>query len=313
MIGVIIDRIANQQKKKKALNHTKNMPLECPKAPMDQALPTLSGKSNVVECEECGTENAMWQCQECEQALCAMCEVDLHRKGARMRHIRIPLTAKALQAKNMSISATTNAESKENEQQQVVDHRAECKFCHRRFNPDRVEKHMRICNAAKKKDKRRKVWDGPAKRIENTDFAQYKHNRSSTPEKVKEWKKNGRRWREESSQLRQVALVSDEYHIPKVLEEWTPAMSSKLATEWRKKNGPLIERKEEEEIVKPKSARNKRSTSSTPRVPPSGNKAKKKLPGMRGSSVRVGNRSNKSSNGNSAKSSNNSSAKSSAL
>merc|ERR1712129_527961 len=89
-------------------------------------------------------------------------------------------------------------------------------------------------------------------------------------------------------------------------------MSSSQATKWRKKNGPLIERKEEEEIVKPKSARNKRSTSSTPRVPSSGNKAKKKLPGMRGSSVRVGNRSNKSSNGNSAKSSNNSSAKSSA-
>merc|ERR1712157_721893 len=66
---------------------------------------------------------------------------------------------------------------------------------------------MRICNASKKKNKRKKIYDGAAKRIEGTEFAQYQYNRAKTPEIIKEWKKNGRRWKEESSQLRSIANI----------------------------------------------------------------------------------------------------------
>merc|ERR1712154_458640 len=86
----------------------------------------------------------------------------------------------------------------------------QCKFCDRKFNPERVEKHMRICCKAQKKNKKRKIYDGAKKRIEGTVFEEFQYNRSSTPEKVKEWKKNGRRWKKESAQLRQIAAIIDD-------------------------------------------------------------------------------------------------------
>merc|ERR1712228_926584 len=247
-------------------------------------------KGKVVECEECGTENAMWHCTECEQSLCAMCEVDLHKKGARIRHTRTPLNAKALRSKNMSISATTNdIDCKETEV--VQDGRIECKFCNRKFNPDRVEKHMRICNASKKKNKRKRIYDGAAKRIEDTDFAQYQYNRAKTPEIVKEWKKNGRRRKQESCQLRQIANVNDD---------------SEYSKQIRKKNA---ERKDEEPDIVIKAPAHKpvfkKSVSSSPSISGISNGNKKKFPSMKGSRLRMGARSasNRSSNSSSSKSS----------
>jgi len=93
-----------------------------------------------------------------------------------------------------------------------VDPRVPCDFCGRKFNPDRVNKHMRICHKIKSKatKKRRKVWDGAKKRIEGTDFAAFENRRSSTPELVKEWKKHGRRWRKEREQFRSCYGGEDE-------------------------------------------------------------------------------------------------------
>ena len=56
----------------------------------NKKVPALNTK--VTECEECETENAVWKCVQCEQSLCAMCEVELHKKGARARHTRIPMS-----------------------------------------------------------------------------------------------------------------------------------------------------------------------------------------------------------------------------
>ena len=193
--------------KKKLATHNKNAPLAVPKAVDSQSLSAL-GSTKVVECEECEAEQAMWQCPQCEQSLCAMCDLELHRKGARARHRRNPLNAKALRAENMA-KIDGNDEMAPPAFEPEKDNRAQCKFCSRRFNPERVEKHMRICSKAEKKWQKRKQYDGAKKRIEGTDFAQFEYNRSSTPEKVKEWRKHGRRWKQESAQLRGAAGVPE--------------------------------------------------------------------------------------------------------
>jgi len=200
-------------RKKKLSKQTLDAPLVVPQSVDSQQIP--ASKSNkVIECEECEAEDAMWRCQQCEQSLCAMCDSQLHRKGARARHIRDPLSAKALRAENLSNGVT---DSISNEKCPIigtlnppaaaakVDGRTECKFCHRKFNPQRAEKHMRICSKASQKMSKRKVYDGAKKRLEGTEFLQYQYNRSSTPEQVKQWKKEGRRWKEESNMLRQGA------------------------------------------------------------------------------------------------------------
>jgi len=94
----------------------------------------------------------------------------------------------------------------ENAERLETDIRIPCDFCGRKFNPDRVNKHMFICNKIRKKNKvkKRKVWDGGAKRVEGTVFAEFKDKRSKTPEIVKEWKKHGRRWRKERNMFREV-------------------------------------------------------------------------------------------------------------
>ena len=196
------------------------MPLQVPKNVNQQLIPTLKNAGKIIECEECETEQASWQCLECEQSLCAMCEVDLHRKGARSRHTRIPMNAKALQQENLSVITANDCKEQCDDDQNDLpvpsmpdantDHRAECKFCGRRFHPDRVEKHMRICSKHQKKSKRRKIYDGAKRRVEGTVFEEFQYNRSKTPPIVKEWKKNGRRWKEESSQLRQIAIVNSD-------------------------------------------------------------------------------------------------------
>jgi len=194
-------------RKKKLAAYTRNMPLVCPKAVDNESLSALMSTA-VIECEECETEQAMWQCVQCEQKLCAMCDVELHKKGARARHRRNPLNAKALRAENLAnTDADGNLMAPTFEPEK--DQRAECKFCGRRFNPDRVEKHMRICSKAEAKWQKRKPYDGAKKRIEGTEFKQFEYNRSSTPEKVKEWRKYGRRWKEESAMLRGAAGVPE--------------------------------------------------------------------------------------------------------
>lgn len=191
-------------RKKKIALDTKNVPLEAPKAADNDSL-SAQMSTAVIECEECEAEQAMWQCVQCEQKLCAMCDVELHKKGARARHRRNPLNAKALlNVVNTDCDGNLLVPTFEPEK----DQRAECKFCGRRFNPDRVEKHMRICSKAEKKWQKRKAYDGAAKRIEGTDFKQWEHNRAATPEKLKEWRKHGRRWKEESAQIRGAAGVS---------------------------------------------------------------------------------------------------------
>jgi len=86
----------------------------------------------------------------------------------------------------------------------TTDPRIQCKFCGRKFNPDRIHKHMRICNKISKHSNKRKVWDGAKKRIEGTDFAKWEKCRSKTPELVKEWKSRGRRWRDEREQFKTI-------------------------------------------------------------------------------------------------------------
>ena len=91
---------------------------------------------------------------------------------------------------------------------QTTDYRAQCKFCERKFNPDRVEKHMRICRQITKKKRKRRVWDGAKRRVEGTVFEEFQYNRSKTPPIIKEWKKHGRRWKDESNQLREIAAIN---------------------------------------------------------------------------------------------------------
>eukprot|EP00486_Rosalina_sp_Unknown_P012780 CAMPEP_0201596968 /NCGR_PEP_ID=MMETSP0190_2-20130828/193557_1 /ASSEMBLY_ACC=CAM_ASM_000263 /TAXON_ID=37353 /ORGANISM="Rosalina sp." /LENGTH=420 /DNA_ID=CAMNT_0048057657 /DNA_START=710 /DNA_END=1972 /DNA_ORIENTATION=+ len=67
---------------------------------------------------------------------------------------------------------------------------------------------MRICRVATKKNKRRRVWDGAKKRVEGTVFAEFQYNRSKTPPIIKEWKQHGRRWKNESNQLREIAAIN---------------------------------------------------------------------------------------------------------
>ena len=116
-----------------------------------------------------------------------MCEVELHRKGARARHERIPLSISAFKKSNMIASQSTNDDSNnqidnndgndDDLEYEMKDPRRPCKFCGRKFNPDRVEKHMRICNASKKKRKR-KVWNGSERRVDGTVFEEFKYCRS---------------------------------------------------------------------------------------------------------------------------------------
>eukprot|EP01083_Nonionella_stella_P144012 448744_1 len=204
-------------KRRKISKHSRDMPLQVPKSVNQQIIPTIANNAEVTKCEECEAENAVWKCLQCEQTLCTMCEVDLHRKGARMRHTRIPMNADALKQANVTKLADLS-ECKDNEltvpqANPAEDPRAQCKFCSRRFNPERVEKHMRIC--AKTQKRKLRVYDGAKKRIEDTEFEQYQYNRSKTPEKIKEWKEHGRRWRNESSQLRQIASVCSDLQVTK--------------------------------------------------------------------------------------------------
>merc|ERR1719495_1139770 len=201
----------------------------------------------------------MWQCVQCEQKLCAMCDVELHKKGARARHRRNPLNAKALRAENM---ANTDADGNllvptfDPEK----DQRAECKFCGRRFNPDRVEKHMRICAKAEKKWQKRKPYDGAKKRIEGTEFKQFEYNRSSTPEKVKEWRKHGRRWKEESAMLRGAAGV------PELdLEEKSTVRSLKIAKKALEQEEEFLKAKEDPKRVFKKALETRISLAPKPR------------------------------------------------
>eukprot|EP01084_Bolivina_argentea_P065326 119069_1 len=200
-------------KRRKISKHSRNMPLQVPKSVNQQIIPTIANNAEVTKCEECEAENAVWKCLQCEQTLCTMCEVDLHRKGARMRHTRIPMNADALKQANISKYECKDNELTLPQADPAQDPRAQCKFCSRRFAPDRVETHMRICSKIQKR--KLKIYDGAKKRIEGTEFEAYQYNRSKTPEKVKEWKQNGRRWRSESSQLRQIASVcSDDHQLP---------------------------------------------------------------------------------------------------
>eukprot|EP00485_Elphidium_margaritaceum_P001781 CAMPEP_0202693552 /NCGR_PEP_ID=MMETSP1385-20130828/7630_1 /ASSEMBLY_ACC=CAM_ASM_000861 /TAXON_ID=933848 /ORGANISM="Elphidium margaritaceum" /LENGTH=589 /DNA_ID=CAMNT_0049349243 /DNA_START=48 /DNA_END=1817 /DNA_ORIENTATION=- len=221
-------------KKRKALKQANQAPLTVPKADHQQLIPTLSNKQSVVDCQECASDGAIWKCVECEQSLCAICEVDLHRKGARLRHTRIPIHIKALQKENLSILSQTHqnqaeqkdcdgdADDNELEPPQrdtTNDARAECKFCQRRFNPDRVEKHMRICNVIQKKAGKRRVYDGAKQRIQGTEFEEFQYHRAQTPPIIKEWKKNGRRWKGESSQLREIAAINTDSNTDNKDEE----------------------------------------------------------------------------------------------
>jgi len=103
----------------------------------------------------------------------------------------------------------------ENPELSERDVRIPCDFCGRKFNPDRVNKHMFICNKIRKKNKAKKrgVWDGSAKRVQGTVFAEFENNRSATPEIVKEWRKHGRRWRQERSMFRAVMGAEEEKEV----------------------------------------------------------------------------------------------------
>ena len=183
-------------KLKKYSKLIKNKPLTPPKPFND----SINIGSNIIkDCDECETEKSEWKCNECEQYLCISCEIELHKKGSRIKHERIPLTMKALMnpinlnsIKNMD----NNGDNIGSGSGVINDGRMACKFCGRKFNMNRVEKHQRICKDVG--NKKRKKWDSEEKRLEGTDFIKYKYHRSATPEKVKYWKKYSRRWRNES-------------------------------------------------------------------------------------------------------------------
>merc|ERR1719204_1281254 len=74
---------------------------------------------------------------------------------------------------------------------------------------------MHICNKIRNKNKAKKrtVWDGSAKRVEGTVFAEFKDKRAETPEIVKEWKKHGRRWRAERNMFREIMGAEEEKDV----------------------------------------------------------------------------------------------------
>jgi hypothetical protein len=87
---------------------------------------------------------------------------------------------------------------------EVPDDRMPCHFCGRKFAQLRIAMHEAICAQPKKT---RKVHDGAAKRIEGTDFAEFKDHRSETPPQVRKERLEGSRWRANAATL-QAAMNS---------------------------------------------------------------------------------------------------------
>jgi len=152
------------------------------------------------KCKKCGmsVENSEWQDHR------SFCK-DLVKNG---------FVSTGGDALGMPVIITNDAEYVEGDKKHdpttnQVDPRVPCQFCSRKFNPDRINKHMMICNKIKKHSKKRKTWDGAKVRIEGTDFAQFANRRAATPEIIKEWKKHGRRWRTERDDFR-VVIGSEE-------------------------------------------------------------------------------------------------------
>ncbi len=189
-----------------------------------------TSRPTVQTCQECESQPVTIYCPECEQQLCSQCSETLHKKGARSRH-----AIQMMQSSTTSVEATTTSSDlrefsdvpleqkalRDNSDEKVPDDgmfaedadvgdvdRTPCLVCGRKFITDRLHIHERICrkNEEKKESKnsKHKVWNGAARRVKDTEFAQFARKRAPTPPQVREWRKNGRRWRQEMVEFEQV-------------------------------------------------------------------------------------------------------------
>jgi len=55
-------------------------------------------KMSTFACEECEKATALWRCAECNQALCGICDANLHAKGTRKSHKRTPFAQPTMRA-----------------------------------------------------------------------------------------------------------------------------------------------------------------------------------------------------------------------
>ena len=60
----------------------------------------------------------------------------------------------------------------------------------------------------------RKVHDGAAKRVEGTDFAEFKDHRSETPPQIRKERQEGARWRANAARLQQAMHSGNEWCVP---------------------------------------------------------------------------------------------------
>lgn len=120
------------------------------------------------------------------------------------------------------------------------DDRMPCHFCGRKFAQLRIAMHEAICAQPKKvrADRRamhgrlvcladahivaeflfqfhqvRKVHDGAAKRVEGTDFAEFKDHRSETPPQIRKERQEGARWRANAARLQQAMHSGNEWCV----------------------------------------------------------------------------------------------------
>ena len=93
-----------------------------------------------------------------------------------------------------TIKGESRQVDEESSSDEEKDARIACGFCNRKFNPDRISKHEKICQTNHSRKPRKQFKSTEQARLEGTDFAKYKNAR-------REVDKLPSRWREQHARL----------------------------------------------------------------------------------------------------------------
>mmetsp|Transcript_14654 Transcript_14654/g.37084 ORF Transcript_14654/g.37084 Transcript_14654/m.37084 type:complete len:625 (+) Transcript_14654:182-2056(+) len=121
--------------------------------------------------QQCFTE-----CKKCLRKV-SNDEIDKHQaecKVVRKKPMPKPKIVKErpiAQAKREPKDGEDSSSSEESSDEE--DHREECGFCNRKFNPDRIAKHESVCATNAGRKQRKQFKSASQARLENTDFQQY--------------------------------------------------------------------------------------------------------------------------------------------